>query len=58
MFTILVEPMVELGNAAPSYSLRNLEVWISKKLGVSLHHAQHDFPALSFNPQENIKPSK
>jgi predicted HAD superfamily phosphohydrolase YqeG len=58
MFTILVEPMVEHNEVARSYSLRNLEVWISKQLGVSLHHAQHDFQSLSFNPKENIKLSK
>jgi HAD superfamily phosphatase (TIGR01668 family) len=58
LFTILVEPMVEHNEVARSYSLRNLEVWISKQLGVSLHHAQHDFPSLSFNPKEDIKPSK
>jgi len=42
MFTILVEPMVELGSVARQYSVRNLEVWISKQLGVSLHHHQQD----------------
>ena len=46
MFTILVEPIVESGEVARSYSVRNLEVWISKQLGVSLHHAQHDFQSL------------
>jgi HAD superfamily phosphatase (TIGR01668 family) len=40
MFTILVEPMVDPAIAARSYPIRNLEVWISQKLGVSLapHH--------------------
>ena len=57
MFTILVEPIVEPGEVARSCSVRNLEVWISKQLGVSLHHAQHDFQSLPFNPKENIKPS-
>lgn len=41
MFTILVEPMVEPGIISSSYSVRNLEVWLSKKLGVSLNHFQH-----------------
>lgn len=36
MFTILVEPMVEIGYNRP-FSIRNFEVWISQKLGVSLH---------------------
>ncbi|MCU0532629.1 MAG: YqeG family HAD IIIA-type phosphatase [Hydrococcus sp. Prado102] len=36
MFTILVEPMVDPAIAARSYPIRNLEVWISQKLGVSL----------------------
>lgn len=36
MFTILVEPMVETGYNRP-LSIRNFEVWISQKLGVSLH---------------------
>jgi hypothetical protein len=35
MFTILVEPMVDPAIAARSYPIRNLEVWISKQLGVS-----------------------
>lgn len=36
MFSILVEPMVENGYNRP-FSLRNFEVWISQKLGVSLY---------------------
>ena len=43
MFTILVEPMVDPNVAARSYSLRNLEVWISQKLGVSLAGAHDRF---------------
>ena len=35
MFTILVEPMVD-PLAVNSYHLRNFEIWLSKKLGVSL----------------------
>ncbi len=35
MFTILVEPMVDPAIAARSYPIRNFEVWVSKKLGVS-----------------------
>jgi HAD superfamily phosphatase (TIGR01668 family) len=41
LFTILVEPMVEPAIAARSYPIRNLEVWISQKLGVSLSVTQH-----------------
>ena len=41
MFTILVEPMVDAGEVPRTYSLRNLEVWLSKQLGVSLHHSTH-----------------
>jgi HAD superfamily phosphatase (TIGR01668 family) len=36
MFSILVEPMVENRYNRP-FSLRNFEVWISQKLGVSLY---------------------
>ncbi len=36
MFTILVEPMVEQGYNRP-FSIRNFEVWMSQKLGVSLY---------------------
>ncbi|NCO75423.1 MAG: YqeG family HAD IIIA-type phosphatase [Cyanobacteria bacterium] len=36
MFTILVEPMVETGGKK-KFSLRNFEVWLSQKLGVSLY---------------------
>lgn len=36
MFTILVEPMVDPVIAARSYPIRNLEVWLSQMLGVSL----------------------
>jgi len=41
MFTILVEPMVLGGGSPKKRSLRNLEVWFSRQLGVSLHHSQH-----------------
>ncbi len=40
MFTILVEPMVLPGDSPNRWSVRNFEVWISQKLGVTLHHAQ------------------
>jgi uncharacterized protein len=40
MFTILVEPMVDPLVAARSYPIRNMEVWLSQILGVSLN-AQH-----------------
>lgn len=36
MFTILVEPMVLPGQQLHPWSIRNLEVWISQKLGVTL----------------------
>lgn len=36
MFTILVEPMVDPQIAERPYPIRNFEVWLSKKLGVSL----------------------
>ena len=37
MFTILVEPMVDPAISARSYPIRDFEVWVSKKLGVSLN---------------------
>ncbi|MDJ0688379.1 MAG: YqeG family HAD IIIA-type phosphatase [Xenococcaceae cyanobacterium MO_188.B32] len=43
MFTILVEPMVDPLIAARSYKIRNFEVWISQKLGVSLVSNRHKF---------------
>ena len=42
MFTILVEPMVETGNLDRLFSIRNFEVWVSQKLGVSLTRTQHN----------------
>ncbi|VEP14762.1 HAD phosphatase subfamily IIIA [Hyella patelloides LEGE 07179] len=36
MFTILVEPMVHPAIAKRPYPIRDFEVWISQKLGVSL----------------------
>jgi uncharacterized protein len=36
MFTILVEPMAE-DEKIKSFSLRNFEVWLSQKLGVSIY---------------------
>ncbi len=41
MFTILVEPMVHPELPPKNLSLRDIEVWISEKLGVTLHHSQH-----------------
>lgn len=41
MFTILVEPMVDPSDIV-HYPIRNFEVWLSKKLGVSL--AAHSLP--------------
>jgi HAD superfamily phosphatase (TIGR01668 family) len=43
MFTILVEPMVKSGEIPRSWSIRNIEVWISQKLGISLQKTQHNF---------------
>ncbi len=43
MVTILVEPMVDPGVATSHYPIRNFEVWISQKLGVSLAKTQHNF---------------
>jgi uncharacterized protein len=39
-FTILVEPMID-PSALKSYFIRNFEVWLSQKLGVSLSHSQN-----------------
>ena len=45
MFTILVEPMVDPAIATSSHPIRNVEVWISQALGVSLaaqqNHTNH-----------------
>lgn len=43
MFTILVEPMVDSAIAARSSPIRNFEVWLSQKLGVSLKATQQKF---------------
>ena len=43
MFTILVEPMIDPAIAIRSYTIRNFEVWLSQKLGVSLAATQHKF---------------
>lgn len=43
MFTILVEPMIDPAIAARSYTIRNLEVWISQQLGVTLVTHQNNF---------------
>ncbi len=43
MFTILVEPMIDPAIAARSYTIRNLEVWISQQLGVTLATNQNNF---------------
>ncbi|ELS03873.1 HAD phosphatase subfamily IIIA [Xenococcus sp. PCC 7305] len=42
MFTILVEPMADPAILNPNHSIRNFEVWISQKLGVSLATQQHN----------------
>ena len=36
MFTILVEPMVDAGEAVRKYPVRSFEVWVSQALGASL----------------------
>ncbi|MDQ2100699.1 MAG: YqeG family HAD IIIA-type phosphatase [Tychonema bourrellyi B0820] len=36
MFTILVEPMVDAGDAVRKYPVRSFEVWVSQALGASL----------------------
>lgn len=38
MYTILVEPMVDPSKMPRKYLIRNLEVWLSQKLGVTLSH--------------------
>ena len=42
MFTILVEPMVDPEVSTPSSSTRDLEVWLSRALGVSLSGKQQN----------------
>lgn len=37
MFTVLVEPMVNAGEAMRHAPMRSFEVWLSQALGVSLH---------------------
>ncbi|MGE5659432.1 MAG: YqeG family HAD IIIA-type phosphatase [Actinomycetota bacterium] len=41
MFTILVEPMVDAGEAVRQHPMRSFEVWISQILGASLP-SKHD----------------
>ncbi|MCU0541584.1 MAG: YqeG family HAD IIIA-type phosphatase [Oscillatoriaceae cyanobacterium Prado104] len=36
MFTILVEPMVDAGEAVRKYPVRSFEVWVSQALGATL----------------------
>ncbi len=43
VFTILVEPMVDPTQAARSYPLRTVEVWLSQVLGASLTPKSQDF---------------
>ncbi|MEY2983563.1 MAG: hypothetical protein RLZZ568_180, partial [Cyanobacteriota bacterium] len=38
MFTILVEPMILPGQTPHPWSIRNVEVWLSQQLGVTLYH--------------------
>ncbi len=43
LFTVLVEPMVEPGEAnSPKQCLRNAEIWLSKRLGVVLAAGEQD----------------
>ncbi|MEB3359335.1 MAG: YqeG family HAD IIIA-type phosphatase [Synechococcales bacterium] len=41
MFTILVDPIVDPARAMRSHPVRNVEVWLSQLLGVSLQSLQH-----------------
>lgn len=43
MFTILVEPMVDPSIASRSQTIRNFEVWLSQKLGVSFAATSNKF---------------
>lgn len=43
MFTILVEPMVDPAIATRSQAIRNFEVWLSQKLGVSFVSTSNKF---------------
>ncbi|TAG91677.1 MAG: YqeG family HAD IIIA-type phosphatase [Oscillatoriales cyanobacterium] len=36
MFTILVEPMINVGDAVRKYPVRSFEVWVSQALGATL----------------------
>ncbi|MBD2181741.1 YqeG family HAD IIIA-type phosphatase [Planktothrix sp. FACHB-1355] len=49
MFTILVDPIVDSGQAVQSYPVRNLEVWLSQILGATL-------PAKQQNLKQHYKP--
>ncbi|NEO86882.1 MAG: YqeG family HAD IIIA-type phosphatase [Spirulina sp. SIO3F2] len=40
VFTILVEPMVDPAIAAQAYKLRNFEIWLMQRLGVSLERSK------------------
>jgi len=51
-FTILVEPMID-PDLAKSYPIRNFEVWVSQKLGVSLSHSQN-FTTVNPSSQNEI----
>lgn len=42
MFTILVEPMINPAVTVASYPIRDLEVWLSQSLGVSLPATQQN----------------
>ena len=41
MFTILVEPMFNMGSEFRHYRVRSFEVWVSQVLGASLNIATH-----------------
>jgi hypothetical protein len=43
MFTILVDPMVKPEDVGRPFLIRDAEVWISQKLGISLQKTQHKF---------------
>ncbi len=46
MFTILVEPMVDSGEALRRSPMRSFEVWLSQRLGVSLNLEAGSFSGL------------
>lgn len=54
MFTILVEPMVDPSITVTSYPTRDLEVWLSRSLGVSLPAKQQNLNKADKSRQSEI----